>query len=269
MKYLLFSLFSLSCLLCSAACAQAHDETEPADPGAYEGAREDLHVYLLIGQSNMAGRAAVGEDEQGEIQGSYLLNGQDTWEIASNPLNRHSTIRKGLGMQRLGPGYSFARTMLENNEDISIGLVVNAKGGSSIEEWEKGTKFYNEALRRLRAAAETGTIKGILWHQGESNAEKPEGYLEKLQKLIADLREDLGMPDLPFIAGQINNAPAINEQIAQLPEAVPATRYARSEGLTCTDRWHFDTRSTLLLGQRYAEQMIALQEEQLAASRQQ
>lgn len=266
MKHLLVSLFCLACLICCPASGQA--DREPGPAGAYAGEKAGLHIYLLIGQSNMAGRAEVGPEHDGEIGRCYLLNGEDAWEVASNPLNRYSTIRKGLNMQRLGPGYSFATAMLEHDEEISIGLVVNAKGGSSIEEWEKGTKFYNEALRRLRAAAETGTIKGVLWHQGETNAGKPEGYLEKLQQLIADLREDLGMPDLPFIAGQVNNVPAINEQIAQLPETVSATRYVRSEGLTCTDRWHFDTRSMLLLGQRYAEQMIALQEEQAAASKQ-
>jgi len=31
-------------------------------------------------------------------------------------------------------------------------------------------------------------------------------YLAKLTKLIADLRTDLGVADLPFIAGQIANS---------------------------------------------------------------
>jgi hypothetical protein len=45
-----------------------------------------------------------------------------------------------------------------SNHNLSIGLVVNAKGGSRIEEWEKGTHFYNEALRSARTAQESETL---------------------------------------------------------------------------------------------------------------
>jgi hypothetical protein len=108
----------------------------------YAGPKENLHVYLLIGQSNMAGRAPYTEDEAGILDRCYLLNAADQWEPAANPLNRYSTIRKGLGMQKLGPGYSFAKAMLAANPDIAIGLVVNAKGGSAIEEWGPKSQFY-------------------------------------------------------------------------------------------------------------------------------
>lgn len=49
--------------------------------------------------------------------------------------------------------------------------------------------------------------------------------------------------------------------IAKLPGEVDHTGYVKSEGLTCTDRWHFDTKSQIELGQRYAEQMLKLQAE--------
>ena len=227
--------------------------------GGYSGPKEKLHVYLLIGQSNMAGRAAVAESEKGAIDRCYLLNGQDRWEPATNPLNRYSTIRKNLKMQKLNPGYSFAKTMLQKQKDLSLGLVVNAKGGTKIEQWAKGTKFYKDAVRRTKEAQKTGTLKGILWHQGESNAGKPDGYLEKLKTLITDLRKDLGIADLPFVAGQVRNVPAINKQIAQLPSAVPHTGFVSSEGLKTKDRWHFDAPSMKLLGTRYAQAMLKLQ----------
>ena len=224
-------------------------------PAKEPGPKEKLHVYLLIGQSNMAGRAVIAEEEAGEIDRCFLLNGDDEWEAAKNPLNRYSTIRKGLGMQKLNPGYSFAHAMLSGDEKVSLGLVVNAKGGTRIEQWGKGTKFYVEAVRRAKEAQKTGTLKGILWHQGESNAGNPEGYLEKLAALVADLRKDLDAPDLPFVAGQVRDVPAINEQIARLPETVPMTAFVSSDGLTATDRWHFDAASQKLLGERYAEKI--------------
>ncbi|MFK7849876.1 MAG: sialate O-acetylesterase [Akkermansiaceae bacterium] len=231
-----------------------------AEDGKIDVPKEKLHVYLLIGQSNMAGRAPFTEKEAAAIPRCFLLNGEDTWEAATNPLNRYSTIRKGLGMQKMNPGYSFSKKMLEVNPDISLGLVVNAKGGTKIEQWEKGTKFYKEAIRRAKAAQETGTLKGILWHQGESNNGNPDGYLEKLTKLVEDLRDDLGAPNLPFVAGQIKGEGSINQQIAQLPEKLEATGFASSEDLNTYDRWHFDAESAKLLGERYAEQMTKLGE---------
>lgn len=54
------------------------------------------HIYLLIGQSNMAGRAPLNEEDKGIIEGVYLSNNKNEWELASNPLNRYSTIKKVL-----------------------------------------------------------------------------------------------------------------------------------------------------------------------------
>jgi len=224
----------------------------------YKGAQKDLHVYLLIGQSNMAGRAAFDQSESKPIDRCYLLNDKDTWVAATNPLNRFSTIRKGMGMQKMNPGYGFSKTMLSKQKNISIGLVVNAKGGTKIEQWKKGSKFYKEAVRRTKEAQKTGTLKGILWHQGESNNGNPDGYLEKLTALVNDLRTDLDSDELPFIAGQVINVPAINQQIAQLPDKVDHTAFVSSEGLKGKDRWHFDSPSMKELGKRYGEAMLKL-----------
>ena len=222
--------------------------------------KEAFHVYLLIGQSNMAGRAPIGEAEAQPTNKVYLLNAEDEWEPASNPLNRYSTIRKGLGMQKLNPGYSFAQEMLDPKTGNRIGLVVNAKGGTKIEQWAKGTHFYKEAVRRGLEAKKTGTLKGILWHQGESNNGNPDGYAEKLAQLVEDLRQDFGIKDLPFVAGQIIGPSKINDEIARLPELSSNTGVASSEGLKTMDRWHFDAPSMKELGRRYASAMKALVE---------
>jgi len=206
----------------------------------------------------MAGRAKYTEKDAGPIDRCYLLNGTDQWEAAKNPLNRYSTIRKGLNMQKLNPGYSFAKTMLKKQRQISIGLIVNAKGGTKIKQWGKGTPFYKDAIRRTKEAQKSGTLKGILWHQGESNEKNPEGYLLKLQALVKNLRADLDSPNLPFVAGQVIKLPAINKQIAQLPSKMPATGFVSSEGLKGQDRWHFDTKSMMELGERYAEAMLKI-----------
>ncbi|MEM9347824.1 MAG: sialate O-acetylesterase [Planctomycetota bacterium] len=252
------TLFGFAMLLSTAAVAKPAEAVPVADKTA---PAEGLDIYLLIGQSNMAGRAKVTADLAGPIDHAYLLNDKREWVPAKNPLNLYSTIRKGEGMQKLGPGYRFAVEMLQANPKTRIGLVVNARGGSKIEQWERGAKYYKELLERAEQAKQAGTLKGVLWHQGESNSNKPEAYLDQLKALIANLREDLGDRKLPFVAGQVTNTPPlkINDVIGGLPEAVPNTAAVSSEGLRCYDRWHFDTKSQLELGKRYAKAMLELQ----------
>lgn len=233
----------------------------------YQGPKKNLHIYLLIGQSNMAGRADYTSEDSDAIPRSYLLDQQNEWVPAKNPLNIYSSIRGELSKQKLGPGYTFVKTMLEKDCTISIGLVVNAKGGSNITEWDRGDSFYEEAVRRTRVAMKTGTLKGILWHQGESDISRRD-YLYGLISLVSHLRKDLRTPDLPFIAGQIyereeqsQETKQLNAQIAELPLHLPHTSFATSQGLTTLDDWHFDSASTKILGIRYANALIKLNNE--------
>lgn len=250
------------------ACSLTHSvsnkpEVNQPSQKYYQGHKQDLHIYLLIGQSNMAGRAPLTAEQYNAIENTFLfdLNGQ--WQLATNPLNRYSTIRKNIDMQKLGVGDSFADTM--NNNDLyqghktKIGLVVNAKGGSSIAEWQLDKHFFKEAIKRLKQAQQTGVIKGILWHQGESDFKDPD-YLNKLVKLVNDLRNELRLAQLPFVAGQINNVPLINQQIAKLPTKLERTAFVSSKGLTAMDRWHFDNQSMKKLGEGYAKAMLKLQQ---------
>lgn len=222
-------------------------------------------VYLLIGQSNMAGRAALTEADREPIEGVFLWNGEG-WEPAANPMNRHSTIRKDIKMQRLGPGEGFSKGMRALRPERSVGLVVNAKGGSAIEEWLPGTKFFTEAIARTKAAlAAGGELKGIVWHQGEANVARLEKYPGQLAELVAALREELGAGEIPFVAGQIidrDDQPdrqAFNRALPETVAKIPRCGYASSEGLTDFDDVHFDAPSQRLLGLRYAERMVTLQ----------
>ena len=236
------------------------------DTMAYSGPKEDLHIYLLIGQSNMAGRAEIPEDISGVIDRCYLLNDKNEWVPAKNPMNLYSSVRKREALQKLGPGYSFAKAMLEANPDISLGLVVNARGGTKIKAWQRGTEYYTEAQKRTKAAMKQGTLKGILWHQGEGNSRSSRTYLGYLTTLIENHREDFGIENLPFVAGQIRadeRSKPINAEIAKLSQAVPHTAVAGSKGLTMFDGTHFDTVSQIELGKRYAKQMLELQAKQM------
>ena len=241
-----------------------------ASAAFYKVGIEKRAIYLLIGQSNMAGRAPIETEDEAPVAGCELFNSTNGWEIATNPLNRYSSIRKDISVQKLNPGYGFAQRLRELQPDIHLGLVVNARGGTSINDWEKGDLYYEEAVSRVQAALEDGNsrLAGILWHQGESNSSQTNMvYMGKLTTMIADLRADLGDPDLPFVAGQLeqdDTTPVvkerpINDEIILLPTLSPNTAVATTEGLTTIDGTHFDSASQRELGRRYADALLGLE----------
>ena len=229
-----------------------------------EGTPHDMDIYLLIGQSNMAGRAEIESQDKDTLKGVYLFTGlyENMWEPAANPVNKYSTIRKKIEIQKLGPGYYFAKSMAAQNPKKKIGLVVNAKGGTAISEWLPGTEFYKAAIERTKQAMDSGTLKGVIWHQGESDNSRTDVYMEKLSILIDNLRSDLGDEDLPFVAGQLSEDKVerkqFNVMILELPQTIKNTGVVTTENTATFDGTHFDSESQRKLGKRYADEMQKL-----------
>ncbi|GGF22352.1 sialate O-acetylesterase [Flavobacterium limi] len=220
-------------------------------------------LYLLIGQSNMSGRGKVETKDEVIPENILMLDKTNNWIPAKDPMHFD---RDYAGV---GPGISFSKKMLEDQKNVTIGLIPCAWGGPPIKVWKYGAKYFNnfpydEAVARAKIAMQKGTLKGILWHQGESDndAEKSKIYLENLKELVANLRKDLNVPDLPFVAGEIgrfNKEDYINKIINSLPDQVTNTAVVPSEGLTDKgDQLHFDTPSAQELGRRYAVAMKKL-----------
>ena len=215
-------------------------------PDAKNNHPKNLDIYLLIGQSNMAGRAEIAGNDTDTLKNVFLYTGipGKEWEKAANPLNKYSSIRKKLSMQKMGPGYHFAKTMVESSTKNSIGLVVNAKGGTKIEEWAPGTEFYNQAVARTKEALKYGILKGIVWHQGEGNSSKYDKYTPKIIELIEALRTDFGIPDLPFVAGQLSKdkpqRKKFNHMIVKLPKRIENCAVVKTKKTRTIDKTHFD-----------------------------
>ena len=228
----------------------------------------NLDIYLVIGQSNMAGRATIRKEDSTSIDQCYLFTGDSSsaWIAASNPLNLYSTVRKKVSMQRLGPAYAFAKSMVAAGSDREIGLVVNAKGGTKIIQWLPGTDLFEAAIQQTHKALKFGKLRGVIWHQGEGDCHqiRVDMYLGRLEVLINALREEFDNPDLPFIAGQLfenEKRHAFNEMILQLPGFIDQTGVAISEGTNVFDGTHFDSESANILGARYAQEMIKILKE--------
>jgi hypothetical protein len=229
-------------------------------------------LYLLIGQSNMAGRGAIAAEDTLTHPRVWMLNQANQWVLAKAPLHFDKPAIVGVG-----PGLAFGKAMAAAAPKATIGLIPCAVGGAPVAAWQPGAYYeptksypYDDALRRAREAANGGTLKGILWHQGESDS-RPETistYLANLEALIGRLRRDLAVPGLPFVAGELGyfvipNNPVVaqfNQQIRQLPGRVSRTGLVTAEGLTHKgDTLHFDAASARELGRRYAARMQQVQ----------
>lgn len=227
---------------------------------------KNFHVYLLIGQSNMAGRGEVDSESKEANPRILMLNKENNWVPATDPVHFDKPASVGVG-----PAISFAKEMKGNSKRLRIGLIPYALGGSPIKVWEPGEVYleefhpYDDAIKRALLAMQQGVLKGIIWHQGESdnNPERAEVYMGKVATLVNRLRTDLQQPELPFVAGEIgyfNKSDHINSVINQLPQQVHHTAVVSAKDLTDKgDRLHFDTPSARELGKRYAATMKSLQ----------
>ena len=253
-----------------ASCAANTKES----PESLAPEKPSMDLYLLIGQSNMAGRGTVEKQDRMPHPRVLTFNKENKWVPAIDPIHFDKKIAG------VGPGRTFGLTIAEHNPLATIGLIPCAVGGTSIRKWQPGgwdektkTHPYDDMLKRLRIARKSGTLKGIIWHQGEADAAMgTRGTYEKaLTTLIERLRTECADPNLPFVIGQLGQFPGkpwsdgrikVDQAQKDTAKHVPHTGFVSSEGLTDRgDRTHFDAKSARLLGKRFAQEMIKLQEE--------
>ncbi len=236
-----------------------------------EGATH-LDLWLLCGQSNMKGRGFMPEEPKNDPCIVMMHFKDDQWYLARHPLHLTGDAKTFAGHDNagVGPGLAFAEAIAAANPKSAIGLVPCAVGGSSIKLWQQGAKLYAEALRRAKLALQTtapvkARLRGILWLQGEANANPLELPLhtERLRAMIAAFRTDLAQPELPFIACTIGemkpeplltNLKAMNAILLDLPKSVPhsACVDARDLKTHIGDSVHFDTAAQEEIGRRFA-----------------
>jgi len=233
--------------------------------------KKNFHLFLLAGQSNMAGRGIVEEEDLVAHPRVFALDKEGNWKPAVAPMHFDKSVA-GVGL-----GKSFAVALAEEDESISIGLIPVAHGGSPISSWEVGgyhdqTKGhpYDDAIERARGAMKEGVLKGFLWHQGESDSrpERAEAYQAKLEDLIKRFRKDLKARKVPFVIGQLGRFPEkpwddsrelVDTAQKQVASESPLVGFVSSDGLTCkSDNIHFNTESLRELGRRFAKTYLEI-----------
>ena len=245
--------------------------TTPSQVPAPLPRRDAFQLFLLVGQSNMAGRGKVEPQDAVAHPRVLMLDKARTWVPAVDPMHFDKPIA-GVGL-----GRAFAARVAEARPGITIGLIPAAVGGSPVDAWRPGAFYeptkshpWDDAIARARVAMKDGTLAGILWHQGESDStpDLAPAYEAKLLDLAARFRTTLDAPDVPFIVGQLGmfaDAPWSDERRMvdaahhAVARKLPRAAFVSAEGLTHGgDRIHFDAASLRVLGQRYAEAYLAI-----------
>ncbi len=217
-------------------------------------APKDMMLFLLIGQSNMAGRGPIEAQDEVPHPRVFVQTKALTWAPAIDPLHHDKPALVGVGL-----GSTFGRVIAEENPHAAIGLIPAALGGTSLDEWKAGGKLYSDAVARAKEAMKSGKLAGILWHQGENDAtEKKAGtYVERFAVMIAQLRKDLGAGDVPVVIGELGTFFAdggdLNAVLPEIPKRVARCALVSAEGLSDKgDKIHFSTPAYRELGRRYA-----------------
>ena len=265
---------------------------------AFAQVDSNFHIFLLFGQSNMAGGGAISDSapdcdttprvkvmsfadcNAGPDCKSYVMKRtHDQWYTAFPPLHDCSASLEGIC-----PGDWFGKTMIDSvRSDISIGLVPCALSGMALNVFLKGSSAtstvgppqvkgqnaYNWMLNRCKLAQQKGVIKGILLHQGESGTGTSQAWDAMAMQIFSDLKTDLSLgAKTTMIVGQLrsdNTSPSqnntsFNTLIAGMSAKYSNTGYASSQGLVGNGRdvWHFNPSSMREIGKRYARALLSL-----------
>lgn len=258
--------------------ASSDEPASSASPNGGGVESEAMQLFLLIGQSNMEGAPPpqaedASDDPRVQVLGydNFGARRWNEWAVATPPLHR--------SWAGLGPGDYFGRAMAKAWPDATIGLIPCAISGVDIDFFRKGVvsnrrgefeippdnssdSAYDMVIERARLAQERGVIRGILFHQGESDSGSS-AWLGKVKGMVADLRADLGLSEsVPFVAGELLYSGCCaghNALVNQLPDKIPNAHVVSAEGLTELDdrhNAHFDAVAQREFGRRYAEVML-------------
>jgi hypothetical protein len=251
----------------------------------------NFHIYLAFGQSNMEGQGPI-EAQDKTVDARFQVMGAVTcspgsksytlgkWSTATPPIFRCDT--------KLSPVDYFGRTMVSNlPTSIKVGVVPVAIAGCDIALFDKvnyasyastapsymqaiinqyGGNPYGRLVQVAKLAQKDGVIKGILFHQGETNTGQTT-WPAKVKAVYDNLIKDLGLDpkSTPILLGEVltsaegGSCGSMNTIIDGVPKTIPNSYVISASGLPGqSDNLHFTSASYRTLGQRYAQQMLKL-----------
>ena len=260
-----------------------------AASAVYAAPDPNFHIYLAFGQSNMEGQGDIGSQDKSVDERFQLL-----WSADAGSCNQGASKGKWIKAvpplahcqgAKLGPADYFGRTMVEKTDpQIKVGIIVVAVAGCSIDLFDKdgyanyarsqqswmtqrintyGGNPYGRMIEMAKKAQEEGVIKGIIFHQGETDAGNGQ-WPSKVKKVYDNIIKDLGLGnDIPFLAGEVLRSgvsSGANNNIAKLPQQSKNFYVVSSEGFNQAlgdgQNVHFTSQEYRDFGKRYGEKMI-------------
>lgn len=231
--------------------------------------KKETWVFLMAGQSNMAGRGFVEPQDTIASERILTINKSNEIILAKEPLSFYEPTMAGLDC-----GMSFAKNMLNKvPENVSILLIPTAVGGSSINKWvgdsiHREVKLLSNFKAKVELAKKYGKIKGILWHQGESNANKKGmiNYEENMSVLFREFRKAVGNNKLPILIGELGSYSNNNDSKQLINEKIQNYILNDSNAFMITtsdlkdrgDKVHFDSEGQRIMGSRFAETYLKI-----------
>ena len=225
--------------------------------------KEKICSFLMIGQSNMAGRGEFGEVDPIINNKCFMLR-MGRWQLMNEPINPDRSILTGEFHSGIGLAASFADE-LSKHANIEVGLIPCADGGTKIKQWQPGELLYDHAVAMAKLAMRTSELCGIIWHQGESDCRQlnEDEYRQDFLNVMNSLRKDIGI-NLPIIIGEISDkitdkweldsVDKMNILLHKLQKEIPLCEIVSVEGLELKDDGiHFNSKSCRELGKRYFE----------------
>lgn len=266
MKHLLVLLISILFFACSKKIAVERTTYFPKRTEALieKSNKQNVWIFILAGQSNMAGRGQVEPQDTIPNKRILSINKDGQLVFAKEPLHWYEPERTGLDC-----GYSFGKTIIKHTPDsISVLIIPTAIGGSSISQWlgdslYRNVKLFSNFLSKVELAKQYGIVKAILWHQGESDANDRDIplYKERLQILFTKFRSAIGNDNLPVLMGELGSFSKDKEHFSLINESIhnySATDRNSSVILTADlkhkgDSLHFNSAGQRTMGKRFAE----------------
>ncbi len=235
--------------------------------------KENTWVFILAGQSNMAGRGMVEATDTIPNSRILTINKNGDLLIAKEPLHFYEPAMTGLDC-----GLSFGKELLNHIPDsISILLIPTSVGGSAIGQWINDSTYREVSLlsnfkEKVEIGKKYGDIKGILWHQGETdagNAKALEIHDQQLRALFEVFRAVAGNEDLPILLGELGsfsttpeNWRAMNAKIQEYVNSDPNAYLIPTGDLNHKgDSIHFDSAGQREMGKRFAEKFVEMESE--------
>ena len=242
---------------------------------------EQYDVYLLAGQSNMDGRGRVSElpDElSGPIDDAiiYYRNAKQNsrgWQTLRPGFSVPPKYSGELPSPTFGPEITFAESMIDSVAKRKLAIIKGSQGGTNLRmDWNAGVQGdangqgtqYRDFIETIQMATEDLSqrgdeyvIRGMLWHQGESDRKSDAAvHARRLKHLIAQIRTKTGIADLPVVLGEVfdnGQRDSVRTALRAVADADANIGLVSSDGTTTSDPGtHFDTPSQLELGRRYA-----------------